>query len=247
MAGAVVPSISALLTLRKLPVGTASRQPLIGFGDPLFSKEQADEAAKDDAAYDDKPIQVAGATNLTRGMPLKRRSSPKLDGVDSLQLAQLPRLPDTAQELKSIALALQADPAKVLNLGKDASEKNVKTMNLSKFKIVAFATHGLVPGELDGLSQPALALTAPAVADSDGDGLLTMEEILALKLDADWVVLSACNTGAGAVAGARGRRRRRRSRVRPGPGVLLCRDARGASHQLVRAFGIGAGVDHRSV
>jgi CHAT domain-containing protein len=75
-------------------------------------------------------------------------------------------------------------------------------MNLSKFKIVAFATHGLVPGELDGLSQPALALTAPAVADTDGDGLLTMEEILALKLDADWVVLSACNTAAGAVAGA---------------------------------------------
>jgi CHAT domain-containing protein len=135
-------------------------------------------------------------------MPLKRRSSPKLDGVDSLQLAQLPRLPDTAEELKSIALALQADPSKVLNLGKDANEKNVKTMNLSKFKIVAFATHGLVPGELDGLSQPALALTAPNVADSDGDGLLTMEEILALKLDADWVVLSACNTGAGAVAGA---------------------------------------------
>ena len=41
----LVPSISALLTLRKLPAGTASRQPLIGFGDPLFSKEQADEAA----------------------------------------------------------------------------------------------------------------------------------------------------------------------------------------------------------
>ena len=119
-----------------------------------------------------------------------------------MQLAQLPRLPDTAEELKSIALALQADPSKVLNLGKDANENNVKTMNLSKFKIVAFATHGLVPGELDGLSQPALALTAPAVADTDGDGLLTMEEILALKLDADWVVLSACNTAAGAVAGA---------------------------------------------
>jgi CHAT domain-containing protein len=193
----LVPSISALLTLRKLPAGTASRQPLIGFGDPLFSREQADEAAKDD-----KPVQVADAANVTRGAPLKRRNSPKLDGVDSLQLAQLPRLPDTAEELKSIALALQADPAKVLNLGKDASEKNVKTMNLSNFKIIAFATHGLVPGELDGLAQPALALTAPALADSDGDGLLTMEEVLALKLDADWVVLSACNTGAGVVAGA---------------------------------------------
>jgi CHAT domain-containing protein len=193
----LVPSISALVTLRKLPVGTASRQQLIGFGDPLFSKEQADEAAKDD-----KLVQVANVANVTRGVPLKRRNSPKFDGVDSVQLAQLPRLPDTAEELKSIALALRADPAKVLNLGKDANEKNVKTMNLSNFKIIAFATHGLVPGELDGLAQPALALTAPAVADTDGDGLLTMEEILALKLDADWVVLSACNTGAGVVAGA---------------------------------------------
>jgi CHAT domain-containing protein len=193
----LVPSISALLTLRKLPQGTASRQQLIGFGDPLFSQEQAD-----DAKTDDKPVQVADASNVTRGMPLKRRNSPKLDGVDSVQLAQLPRLPDTAVELKSIALALQADPAKVLNLGKDANEKTVKSTDLSKFKIVAFATHGLVPGELDGLMQPALALSAPAVADSDGDGLLTMEEILALKLDADWVVLSACNTGAGVVAGA---------------------------------------------
>ena len=34
-------------------------------------------------------------------------------------------------------------------------------MDLSGFKIVAFATHGLVPGELDGLTQPALALSAP--------------------------------------------------------------------------------------
>jgi CHAT domain-containing protein len=193
----LVPSISALLTLRKLPAGNPARQPLIGFGDPLFSKEQAEEAAKDD-----KAVQAVDASNVTRGVPLKRRSSPKVDGVDSMQLAQLPRLPDTAEELKSIALALQADPAKVLNLGVEANEKNVKTMDMSKIKIIAFATHGLVPGELDGLAQPALALTAPAVADSDGDGLLTMEEILALKLDADWVVLSACNTGAGAVAGA---------------------------------------------
>ena len=97
---------------------------------------------------------------------------------------------------------MQADPARVLNLGKDANEKNVKTTDLSRFRIIAFATHGLVPGELDGLTQPALALTAPAVADSDGDGLLTMEEILSLKLDADWVVLSACNTAAGTAAGA---------------------------------------------
>src|SRR6185436_9666521 len=146
---------------------------------------------------------VADASVITtRGLPLKRRSSPQLEGVDSAELAQLPRLPDTADELKAIATALEADPAKVLNLGKDANEARVKTTDLSGFKILAFATHGLVPGELNGLRQPALALSAPDVSGTEGDGLLTMEEILALKLDADWVVLSACNTGTGAGAGA---------------------------------------------
>ena len=193
----LVPSVSALQTLRKLPPGKPSRHDLVAFGDPYFNKEQADEAAKAD-----KPIQVADASNVTRGVPLKRRNSPQLEGVDSVQLGQLPRLPDTSDELTSIALALQADPTKVLNLGKEANEQKVKSMDLSGFKIIAFATHGLVPGELDGLTQPALALSAPALSDSDGDGLLTMEEILSLKLDADWVVLSACNTAAGAGAGA---------------------------------------------
>jgi CHAT domain-containing protein len=133
---------------------------------------------------------------------LQRRNAPQTMGVDSAELSLLPRLPDTADELKSIAVALQSDPSKVLHLGTQANEQNVKTLDLTRYKIVVFATHGLVPGELNGLHQPALALTAPGVAGHDGDGLLTMEEILALKLDADWVVLSACNTGAGAGAGA---------------------------------------------
>jgi CHAT domain-containing protein len=191
-----VPSAAALRTLRQLPPGKPNRGELIAFGDPYFSREQEADAAGE-------KLRVADAGgNLTRGVPLKRRNAVKLEGVDSAELAMLPRLPDTADELKSIALALQADPSKVLNLGKQASEQLVKTMNLSGFKILAFATHGLVPGELNGLTQPALALSSPAVTGGDGDGLLTMEEILGLKLDADWVVLSACNTGAGAGAGA---------------------------------------------
>jgi CHAT domain-containing protein len=192
----MVPSSAALRTLRNLPPGKPERGPLIAFGDPYFSQKQFDEASKPGV------VQVANASNTTRGIPLRRRSSPKLEGVDSAELALLPRLPDTADELKSIALALQADPSKVLNLGKDANEKAVKTMDLSGFKVLAFATHGLVPGELNGLTQPALALSTPALSGGEGDGLLTMEEILSLKLDADWVVLSACNTGAGAGAGA---------------------------------------------
>ena len=192
-----VPSAAALRTLRQLSPGKPNRGELVAFGDPIFSIEQQ---TKDDGK--DETIKVASAANVTRGLPLRRRSSPKLDGVDSADIAMLPRLPDTADELRSIALALQADPSKVLFLGKNANEETVKTMDLSGFKVLAFATHGLVPGELDGLTQPALALSAPAVAGVEGDGLLTMEEVLTLKLDADWVVLSACNTGAGEGAGA---------------------------------------------
>jgi CHAT domain-containing protein len=193
-----LPSVAALRTLRQLPPGKANRGELIAFGDPYFSIEQQVEAETAGAKM--KVADVGG--NTTRGVPLVRRSAPKLEGVDNAELAMLPRLPDTADELKSIALALQADPSKVLNLGKNANEENVKTLDLSGFRILAFATHGLVPGELNGLTQPALALSSPAVTGGDGDGLLTIEEILGLKLDADWVVLSACNTGAGAGAGA---------------------------------------------
>jgi CHAT domain-containing protein len=192
----MVPSAAALRTLRALPRGKATRDQLIGFGDPLFSKEQAQARA---------PIVLADAATTaptTRGLPLARRSSPRLEGVNSAELAMLPPLPDTAEELRAIAAALGADPAKSLNLGRDANVQRVKSLDLSRFKVVAFATHGLIPGELDGLTQPALALSAPEVSGTAGDGLLTMGDILALKLDADWVVLSACNTAAGAGEGA---------------------------------------------
>jgi len=193
----MVPSAAALRTLRQLPHGSDKREQIIGFGDPIFSKAQQAAATE---VNPDAPVKVADTT--MRGIPLKRRAAPQLDGVNSADLAMLPRLPDTAEELKSISIALEADPSKVLNLGVKANEQVVKTTDLSKYRILVFATHGLVPGELDGLTQPALALTAPDVAGVEGDGLLTMEEILALKLDADWVVLSACNTGTAAGAGA---------------------------------------------
>jgi CHAT domain-containing protein len=200
----MIPSASALVTMRRLPPSSPQRDKLIAFGDPYFSAQEA--AAAEEPAL---PMRVAStgldessADALTRGTALKLRASPHTEDADTATLAMLPRLADTRQELTAIARALDVDPAKALYLGKDANERNVETMNLSHYRIVAFATHGLVPGDLDGLTEPALALTAPEVAGVTGDGLLTMSKILALKLDADWVVLSACNTAAGAGAGA---------------------------------------------
>jgi CHAT domain-containing protein len=199
----VIPSASAFLTLRSLPVGSPRRENLIGFGDPYFSLEQAAEAeAEATKTADAEASDAGGDADVTRGRPLKLRAVPHTENVDKAELAMLPRLPDTRPELLAMARALDVDPAKSLYFGKDANEHNVETLDLTRYRVVAFATHGLIPGDLDGLTQPALALTAPEVAGIDGDGLLTMDKILALKLDADWVVLSACNTGAGAGAGA---------------------------------------------
>lgn len=183
---AQLPSVTALASLRRLPPADASRRAFAGFGDPIFSAKQA---------------QAATMVLSTRAA-VRLRSTPRTVTVNSADLALLPRLPDTNDEIREIARVLGADPEEDVFLQSRATEKAVMSADLSKRRVVMFATHGLVPGDLDGLTQPALALTSPAVAGGEGDGLLAMDEILSLKLDADWVVLSACNTAAGEGAGA---------------------------------------------
>jgi hypothetical protein len=95
--------------------------------------------------------------SIAGSIPLRLRASPRTEENDAATLAILPRLPDTRFELMSMAEALEADPAKALYLGKAANEQNVETLDLSHYRIVAFSTHGLVPGDLDGLTQPAPA------------------------------------------------------------------------------------------
>jgi len=197
----VLPSVASLTILRHLPPPSPNRRNFVGFGDPWFSKTQAAEATSET-----KPRRIARLTSrgllAVRGVPLKLRAAPRLEGVASANIARLPRLPDTADEVRGIARALRADVARDVFTGARASEDRVRAMNLSGYRVLAFATHGLVPGDLDGLRQPALALSSPAVVGGQGDGLLTMGEILGLRLDADWVVLSACNTASGDGKGA---------------------------------------------
>ncbi len=76
--------------------------------------------------------------------------------------------------------------------------------DLAKYRIVHFATHSALAGQISGNSEPGLLLTPPAAPSAEDDGYLTASEIAGLKLDADWVILSACNTAAGGVEGAKG-------------------------------------------
>jgi CHAT domain-containing protein len=105
----------------------------------------------------------------------------------------IPPLPDTRDEIRAIAASLGADPDKDAIYGAEATRERIKTMNLADKRIIAFATHGLIPGDMPGLTQPALTL---AYEKDPRDSLLLLEDILKLRLDADWVVLRACNTGA---------------------------------------------------
>jgi CHAT domain-containing protein/tetratricopeptide (TPR) repeat protein len=171
MAISVLPSVAALRELRSIAGRSSAPQPFIGFGDPAFNGGRRDQRNVSDAA------------NLCR----------QGEGLDPAVLRGLPRLRESGDEVKRIAAALGAGGDGVV-LGADATERRVRQTDLARYRVVEFATHGLLPGELRCQSEPALALTPPATPSKDEDGLLDASEVATLKLDADWVVLSACNT-----------------------------------------------------
>lgn len=123
------------------------------------------------------------------------------------QVKQFAPIPRTATQVCAIA----KDPAfagSVVYLGSEATEGHLHKLNgdneLAKYSIVQFATHGVMAGQVRGVDEPGLILTPsdnPSAADASDDGYLTASEVTELKLDADWVILSACNTAAGGEKG----------------------------------------------
>ena len=123
-------------------------------------------------------------------------------GVDRTRISEaLPQLPDTADEINAVAQKLGVAKGD-LHLGREANEAKLKRLPLADYRIVYFATHGLVAGDIKGVAEPSLALSLPRTASIADDGLLTASEVAQLKLNANWVVLSACNTAAGDKPGA---------------------------------------------
>jgi CHAT domain-containing protein len=108
-----------------------------------------------------------------------------------------------------------------LHLGGDASEATVKRAALADYPVVYSATHDLVAGDTAGLGEPALALTLPKEPTGLDDGLLTASAVAQLKLNAAWVVLSACNTVADDKPGAEALSGLARAFFYAGAGALL--------------------------
>ncbi|WP_114952213.1 CHAT domain-containing tetratricopeptide repeat protein [Sphingosinicella terrae] len=181
-----LPSVQSLVALRASPAlqrSGGSGTDFIGFGDPVLQGAPSDRTRSTA-----RLIGGAGSPEAVSG--------PAMRGIGRGQLDRLARLPGTAIELELMRDALQA-PASALFLAERATEANVRASDLSQARVIAFATHGLVAGQLAGADEPGLVLTPPVLPSEADDGYLAASEVAALRLNAEWVILSACNTAAG--------------------------------------------------
>ena len=184
-----IPSVQSLQFLRTTAASSGARPnttglSFAGYGDPALDGRAQSRGAR-------HPIGISARSAFR---PELSRSGTGV--ADVVQLRSLARLPGTAIELENMRVVLDA-PESTVHLQQQATERAVRSADLSGVRILAFATHGLMAGELAGASEPGLVFTPPAQASDDDDGFLTASEVSELKLDADWVVLSACNTAAG--------------------------------------------------
>jgi CHAT domain-containing protein/tetratricopeptide (TPR) repeat protein len=209
----VLPSISSLKSLRQVAKASRASKPYLGIGNPLLHgaqddpvwgadyKQRAELARTKRCAQTPNLQQIASARGArpVRGFPSMFRGA----HADIEQIRYQAPLPETADELCEVARRLGVPDSDIL-LGADATEARLKELSeegrLADYAILHFATHGVLSGQVEGLAEPGLILTPPPKGTSDlkalerDDGFLTASEIATLKLDADWVILSACNT-----------------------------------------------------
>ncbi len=204
----MLPSVSSLEALRVLDKSSKANRPLFGIGNPLLDGPSADYqgwagAARSKQSCPKQAVrQVATLEHEKRGvLPFTLRGG--LADVEEIR-SQVP-LPETADELCAVARDMGAGDDDI-RLGARATETAIKRLSetgeLAKYRVIHFATHGALAGQVSGDSEPGLLLTPPDKATEIDDGYLSAPDIAGLKLDADWVILSACNTAAGGAEGA---------------------------------------------
>jgi CHAT domain-containing protein/tetratricopeptide (TPR) repeat protein len=204
----VLPSVASLRALRRIAKPSAATKAMIGIGNPLLNGPDTRYAQLAKAALEKQQCPKASEPR-TAGLRAVRSgiaTVTQLGGLaDVADIRLQSPLPETADELCAVAHDLRVPNADIL-LGARANERQIKALSrtgaLATYRIVHFATHGVLAGQLTPGTEPGLILTPPDKGAAEDDGYLTASEVAALKLDADWVVLSACNTAAGEIEGA---------------------------------------------
>lgn len=210
----VIPAPSSLRALAEREASAATL-PFLGIGNACtgWGVRGAPEPPADlcggieeDALIEAK--QAVQASTSARGLGFSkptRAGRVAVLSADELRFS-ISYLPGTRAELMTISSLFGADPIRDLIMAQEATESRLKgdEIALSDRRVIVFATHGLIATDgIDNLDEPGLVLTPPEVESAEDDGFLTTSEIAAfLELDADFVVLSACNTASPAKSGA---------------------------------------------
>jgi tetratricopeptide (TPR) repeat protein/CHAT domain-containing protein len=202
----VLPAVSSLKALRAHARASRAGKAYLGIGNPLLDGPNAQYADLARYAREKQSCPVASQLQVAA---LARSGIARVEtrrGLADVALikCQMP-LPETADELCAVAADLKAEVREV-RLGAKATESEIKQLNesgeLARYRVLHLATHGVMAGELDKEREPGLILTPPETASEVDDGYLSASEIAGLKLNADWVILSACNTAAGGATSA---------------------------------------------
>jgi len=189
----------AILHLLNRRLRSRNRKPLLSIGGAQYAKDIGEKPGGSARILENEQ-QV---TSLVKKV--------KLDIDNGLSVKEYYRefgigsweyLPGTLKEAEKVAELLKGD----LLTGEKASEKTIKAYSqngeLKKYKVIHIATHGIVVPLVPELS--ALVLSSSIKSDDKEDGYLTMSEISKLGLDADFVNLSACETGLGKIYSGEG-------------------------------------------
>lgn len=176
------PSLNSFFLLRRFAPARVPQQMLLAFGDPALTGRAPGGAPERN-----------GLTALATSC---REEGPAPPGL----LRALAPLPDTAREIDVVRRVLGQRAGGVQAfLGSAATEEALRSQALDDYRVLYFATHALLPGELRCQAEPGLVLSPiDAAATRAEDGLLEASEIASLRLNADLVVLSACNTAGSA-------------------------------------------------
>ncbi len=192
---ATLPSVSSLKALRCHLVVAAERHA----GCPARSGPGATRVARSAG----RPTQLVafGAPVLTGPEESGSRGAPGADSIlgegrlaDVTKLKALPSLPGSRAELQALKTRY---PDALVRIGAEATETAVRgadSVTLSEARFVVFSTHGLMAGST--AAEPGLVLTPPDQATEADDGYLSASEAAQMRLSAEFVVLSACNTAA---------------------------------------------------
>jgi CHAT domain-containing protein/tetratricopeptide (TPR) repeat protein len=183
-----LPSASTLAVLRSQTAGRKAPDGAVAvIADPVFEKDDPRVTPSRQSRLPRAPLQVRARSRINSAQLIKNlRSSP--------DNGRFPRLLATRQEAETI-LRLAGESSSMKALDFDANISVVNSSEIAGYKIVHFATHGLLDSE-----QPKLSALVLSLVDEEGNqrnGFLRLQNIYNLKLPVELVVLSACNTALG--------------------------------------------------